>query len=95
MNFSTKIKSWIVDKSEGSITRINGTAYQCIDDLLSHVIDGFIDTICKNADSRSIDCISVKEAYEEFMNNTERNPDWKDILKTHLKICFYITLSIY
>lgn len=82
MNFSKpKIKSWIVDKSDGNITRINATAYNCIDDLLMHVIDGFVGTICKNAESRSIDCLSVKEAYEEFMNDTDRNPDWKTILK--------------
>lgn len=76
-----KIKSWIVDKSDGNITRINATAYNCIDDLLMHVINGFVETICKNAESRSIDCLSVKEAYEEFMNDTDRNPNWKDILK--------------
>ena len=82
MNFSKpKIKSWIVEKSDGNITRINATAYNCIDDLLMHVIDGFVGTICKNAESRSIDCLSVKEAYEEFMNDTDRNPNWKEILK--------------
>jgi hypothetical protein len=91
MTFSKpKIKSWIMKNDENDedekITRINDTAYQCFDKLLTYFINNLCNTICENADSKSINCISVKEAFEDFMNSEERFPDWQTILKSDKNI---------